>query len=129
MKKTLILVLALLIGSGSLVVLHAGDAAPAADAAQTITGEVIDMTCFAMDDSSHGPKHASCAVKCLKEGSPAGLLTDDGSVYLLVASHENGPKAMKQAKKLAAKKVSVTGKVAKRNGVNVIIADKVEKAK
>ena len=46
----------------------------------TITGEVLDMACYAASGAS-GEGHKTCAAKCIKGGSPMGLLTSDGKVW------------------------------------------------
>ena len=57
-------------------------AAPAADQT-TLTGEVVDMNCF-MAHGAKGEGHKKCALKCFKDGGAAGILSGDGSVYLVV---------------------------------------------
>src|SRR5215467_2555200 len=67
-------------------VLKADEAKAAAPATKTLQGEVLDMACY-MDHGASGAKHAQCAADCIKGGSPMGLLTKDGQVYLLVENH------------------------------------------
>src|SRR5699024_11503361 len=50
---------------------------------QTITGEVLDMSCY-MDHGAKGQGHKKCAQGCLDKGLPAGILAKNGKVYLLV---------------------------------------------
>lgn len=56
----------------------------------TITGEIIDLSCY-LQIGKHGAKHRDCGQKCLKNGQPIGLLTKDGSVYLLM-EEEHDPR-------------------------------------
>jgi Protein of unknown function (DUF5818) len=68
--------------------------------AADVTGYIIDQQCAGM------PKmrgDVDCANKCIKGGSPAVLVTDDGKVY----------KITEQAKVIpnAGKKVTLTGKL------------------
>ena len=50
---------------------------------KTVTGEILDMKCY-MASGAHGPDHKECAAKCVKGGSPIGILADDSKVYLLI---------------------------------------------
>jgi hypothetical protein len=45
-------------------------------AVKTVTGEVIDITCYVRHDSK-GPKHTKCATVCADLGMPLGLLEDE----------------------------------------------------
>ena len=56
-------------------------------APQTITGRLIDETCYKANKANAGLDHKmpedtpGCAVTCAKMGLPVALLTDDGKVY------------------------------------------------
>jgi hypothetical protein len=69
--------------------------------AADFSGYIIDQNC-ASKPAMKG--NVDCAAKCIKGGSPAVLLTDEGKVY----------KIADQAKvvDLAGKKVTITGKLA-----------------
>jgi hypothetical protein len=81
-----------------------------------ITGEVVDMACY-IDHNATGEKHADCAKKCIMSNLPVGLKTDDGKIYLLIGEHKPLNAELAQ---YAAKKITVEGKVASRDGVNMI---------
>ena len=81
-----------------------------------ITGEVIDMACY-VDHNATGDKHADCAKKCITAGLPVGLKADDGKTYLLIGEHK--PLNAELAE-YAAKKITVEGKVASRDGIYMI---------
>ncbi|MGQ0636113.1 MAG: hypothetical protein ACT4QC_15990 [Planctomycetaceae bacterium] len=49
----------------------------------TVVGEIIDLSCY-LQVGKHGDKHRDCGQKCVKNGQPVGLLTEDGSVYMLI---------------------------------------------
>lgn len=49
----------------------------------SLVGEVVDYSCY-LQLGKHGTKHRDCGQKCLKNGMPIGLLTKDGSLYLLM---------------------------------------------
>lgn len=50
--------------------------------AVTVVGEVLDFSCY-MQIGKHGEKHRACGQKCFKQGQPIGLLTKDGTMYML----------------------------------------------
>lgn len=94
---------------------------------QTIQGEVLDMVCF-MSHEGRGPKHKSCALKCVKEGAPMGIITEDGKVYLLLEDHES-KKPYEQIKDWAGSQATVKGDLYQRGGVQSIVVKSSEKGK
>src|SRR5262245_26528061 len=56
---------------------------------KTVTGEVVDMGCY-LGHGAHGKDHISCATKCLAKGMPIGVLTTNGTLYLVTLDHDNG---------------------------------------
>jgi hypothetical protein len=57
-------------------------ALPLLAAPDTITGEVISLSCYFNDKTDIGRKGYTCALATVKwEGNPAGILTADGKVY------------------------------------------------
>jgi hypothetical protein len=106
----------------------------AGDAPQTvtITGEVVDTTCYLLHDG-HGPEHADCAVTCVKAGAPAAILDDKTQelVYPLSAAseahHHERPDAALLP--LVGKRVRVTGRTVRRGGVCAIVVEKVVEAR
>src|SRR5574341_1558654 len=55
---------------------------------KSLTGEVVDTGCY-LGHAARGAKHVSCATKCIMGGMPMGLLTNDGTLYLLTMNHDN----------------------------------------
>ena len=49
----------------------------------TVVGEIIDLSCY-LQVGKHGDKHRDCGQKCVRNGQPVGLLTEDGAVYMLI---------------------------------------------
>lgn len=91
----------------------------AADSMQgTWTGEVLDLACY-VSHGAHGPGHAACAKKCAMAGQPMGLLTDDGTVLLLAADHDNG-QPFEALKDLAGGKAEISGEMAENGGVKMV---------
>ena len=97
-------------------------------ATQTITGQLIDQSCYNMDKSNTGVDHKmpkgdtkDCAIACAKAGCPMALLTSDGKVYELTG----GLAAEKNAKIIAhiSHTVEVTGDVTEKDGKMMIAAD------
>ncbi|MGI8437968.1 MAG: hypothetical protein ACR2NX_13880, partial [Chthoniobacterales bacterium] len=95
---------------------HAKKDGMAAGETKKITGEVVDMACY-IDHGATGEKHADCAKKCIASGLPVGLKADDGKTYVLIGEHK--PLNAELAE-YAAKKITVEGKVASRDGINMI---------
>ena len=96
----------------------------AQDKSTTVTGEVLDMHCYmAMD--AHGDGHKSCAAKCIQGGSPMGVLTSDGKVYLLLEDDAKKD-AFDEAKKHAGEQVTVTGTVSEKDGIKAMVVSEVK---
>jgi hypothetical protein len=90
----------------------------------TLTGEVLDMACYSASGAS-GEGHKSCASMCIKGGSPMGLLTSDGKVYLIVENHDKKD-AYAEAQKHAGEQITATGTLSDKGGLNAIIVDDVK---
>ena len=89
--------------------------AGSAHAADTVTGEVLDLACY-IGKGAKGPAHRRCAQTCAEHGMPLGLLAEDGKVYVLYPKHgkEDGFEAVK---KLAGSNAKLTGKFADKDGL------------
>src|SRR5919109_887435 len=77
---------------------------PAFAATETITGKLIDQSCYNHDKAATGNDHkmggkdvAGCAAMCAKKGQPVAVLTSDGKVYTV-----NGDLAADKNAKLVA---------------------------
>jgi hypothetical protein len=95
-----------------------------AQKSMTLSGEIVDMACY-MSKGAHGDGHKDCSQMCVKQGSPMGVLTNDGKVYLLVENHDK-PDAYSEAKKNAGSQVTVTGTYFERSGVQSMVVDEVK---
>ena len=82
----------------------------------TVTGEVLDMACY-LDHGAQGAKHADCAKMCISSGLPVGLKSADGTVDLLIGEHKPANDKLAQ---YAAKTITVKGKLATRDGINLL---------
>ena len=128
MKRSTVLTLgfALLI-TALPAIAHEGHQMPGEKAVtKTVTGEVVDMGCW-LGHASRGEKHISCATKCLSQGMPMGLLTSNGTLYLVTLDHDNAD-PYNSMKDMAGKDVSVTGALLTRSGMKAIEASKVQLA-
>lgn len=107
----------------------AGIIAKAADEEKKITvkGEILDLACY-ISHEGKGIKHQKCALTCLKSGQPMGLLAEDGTVYLLMADHQDS-KAFDEAKSYAAEKVEISGEFSERANIKAITVKSVKKIK
>ena len=85
---------------------------------RTLTGELVDTGCY-LGHAARGEKHVSCASKCIANGMPMGLLTADGTLYLVTMNHDN-PDPYNKLKDMAGKNVKITGVVMARNGMKGI---------
>jgi hypothetical protein len=90
----------------------------------TATGEIIDLSCY-LQLGKHGEKHKACGTKCIQNSQPVGLLTKDGTVYMLMEG-EHDPRRdgqtsfQEQAANDFAKIVEVTGTEAAHAGLKAI---------
>ena len=109
MKRLCLIAALLTVLALPLVVLASGD-----HEMVTLQGEVLDMACYVGHDAK-GDDHAGCAKMCVKGGQPMGLLTADGTVYLLYAGHDDSS-AYDKTKDFAGTKVEINGKAATNAG-------------
>jgi hypothetical protein len=87
----------------------------AAASEKTLTGEIIDLMCYA-DHNSTGEKHAQCAASCIKGGGPVAILSE-GKAYLVVGDH----KPMNdQLAEYAGKTITLKGKLASNGGIPLL---------
>lgn len=91
---------------------------------KTVTGEIVDLMCY-LDHGAKGDKHKGCAEKCISSGGPVGLVSGD-DLYLVIGDH----KPMNdQLASLAAKTVTLKGKVVEKHGMKMIENAEIEKEK
>jgi hypothetical protein len=107
---------AALIGALSVVAL----ATPAFAKTETVTGQLIDVGCYAAGRpaSDYTGVHARA---CALEGFEVGLLTSDGKVYFVkgeLAANSNA----KLLPGFMAKTVTITGEVSEKGGKMLIVA-------
>jgi hypothetical protein len=92
---------------------------------QTVTGQVVDLVCYAKSKANTGLDHEdgrACAMACVKwEGNPVGIVAADGKVYQfagdLVANNNT------KAAPLLAHTVTITGDVTEKDGMMMLAAN------
>jgi len=85
---------------------------------KTLRGELVDTGCY-LGHEARGEKHIGCATKCIAGGMPMGLLTADGTLYLVTMNHDNAD-PYNALKEMAGKTLDVTGTVMARGGMKGI---------
>lgn len=89
-----------------------------------ITGEVVDVTCYA-SHGAKGEKHAACAQKCLTGGLPAGIVAD-GKLWIVTMNDHSSPSA--KLAPMAGKTVTAEGQKVEKDGANIFEIDTVTPA-
>lgn len=54
----------------------------------TVVGEIVDLSCY-LQVGKRGDKHRDCGQRCAEQGQPVGLLTEDGSLFILMDEEHN----------------------------------------
>src|SRR5262245_42558785 len=128
MKRTAIAVLGLAVAAYAMPALAHDEHHMAGEKVvqKSITGEVVDTGCY-LGHGARGEKHVSCATKCLNQGMPMGLLTSNGTLYLVTLDHDNAD-PYNSMKSMAGKQVTVTGELLTRSGMKAIEASEVQLA-
>ena len=99
-------------------------AAAALAKTENVTGQLIDLACYAQDKGNSGTQHKNrgliCAQACAREGFPVGVLTTAGKVYQVT-----GKLAADSNARLVphmAHIVTIAGDVSEKDGQTVIAA-------
>src|SRR5262245_3901274 len=115
----------ILAGFAAPALAHEGHHMPGEKAVtKTVTGEVVDMGCW-LGHAARGEKHISCATKCLSQGMPMGVLTSNGTLYLITLDHDNAD-PYNELKGMAGKQVAISGELLTRSGMKAIEASTVQ---
>jgi hypothetical protein len=127
MKRLIAVISLMLVAYALPVIAHEGHHMPGEKVVKkTVTGEVVDLGCY-LGHAARGEKHVSCATKCLNQGMPMGLLTSNGTLYLVTLDHDNTD-PYNSLKDMAGKDVKVTGELLTRSGMKAIEATTVQLA-
>lgn len=96
-----------------------------------LTGEMIDTWCYFSGvmggpDATVGSAHHTCAMWCSAGGIPVGLLTEDGTVYMVLKIEGDDASASGGGLlKLASHRITADGITYSRDGLNYLVIDKV----
>jgi hypothetical protein len=90
----------------------------------TRVGEIVDFSCY-LQLGKHGEAHRGCGQKCVQNGQPAGLLTRDGTLYMLMPEEhdprrDGGVDSKASAAEHMGHIVEVTGTESMHNGYRAI---------
>ena len=95
----------------------------------TIRGEFIDTWCYfsgvmGPPDATQGTAHHTCAIWCSAGGIPVGMLSDDGTVYMILSIEGDDQNAGGQTQlELASHTATVDATLYARDGLNYITID------
>lgn len=86
----------------------------------TVTGEVVDVSCY-LQLGKRGPAHAECGAKCIRAGQPAGILDDEGNLFVVIAEQHHPRRDGKVSlaetmASLIAQRVTATGMMTEMRG-------------
>lgn len=96
-----------------------------------VTGEIIDTWCYYSGvmggpDAVVGSAHHTCALWCSAGGIPVGLLTEDGTVYMVLKIAEDTQSARGDTMlRLASHSVEADGIAYERDGINYLVVSQV----
>jgi hypothetical protein len=124
MVKAFLLACAVLAGGAAPLASQKPDS-PAGESV-TITGRVVDASCFLALGKS-GPEHKQCATACARGGVPLAILGNDGTLYLPVSAKPADAQNPRLAP-FAEAPVKVTGTHRLRGGMHTIEIKTIEAA-
>ncbi len=85
-------------------------------AEKSVTGEIVDMMCYA-DHNAMGESHGqSCGSKCIKNGGPVGIV-ENGKAYLVVGEHKPMNDELADS---CGKTITLKGKFVERGGIALL---------
>ena len=99
----------------------------------TLTGEVLDLSCY-IQLGKRGDGHKACGAKCVTNGAPVGLVTKENKVYMLVAEqhHPRRDGQLSFAKEYAEKMgttITISGMLSKYGGIPTVYVEAAAAAK
>ena len=82
---------------------------------RTLRGEIVDVSCY-LQLGKRGEAHIPCGQQCIRFGAPIGLVTDDGTLYLVMPEEHHprrdGSISIKEKfAELVGKRVEISGMV------------------
>jgi hypothetical protein len=98
--------------------LAAQQAPQAAAPEQTISGQVVDVSCFTVH-GAQGAGHKDCATACANKGVALAIMASDGTIYIPVSAGMGDPQNPKLLPYVEGK-VRVTGVTRTKGGLHTI---------
>ncbi len=96
-------------------------------AAETITGELVDLDCYTKDKVKNvGVTHQDCATMCAMKGQAVAVVTDKGEVFTIAGELTDGHNALLAPH--MSHRVVLTGEVSEKDGHKVIHATSLKMA-
>ena len=127
MKKTILVLMALLLLTATCWAANpVGGPPPAGGQEVTMTGM---LTCTFCNLPGAGKCSKECCQACIKSGDPALLTDAKGDLYILLTGEHEKPLMTPEKMAMVTEKVTVTGILVKRGGLQGIYVKKMEKAK
>ena len=109
-----------------------GTARAAANAERIqVKGEVIDTWCYFSGvmggpDAVVGSAHHTCALWCAAGGIPVGLLTEDGTVYMVLKyKGDDNATGSDTVLEIQSDEITADGLLYRRDGVNYLVVEDV----
>lgn len=106
---------------------------PAADdsgkplANQTISGLVRDIACPVQNKQSTARHfNRECALQCARQGSPLGILADDGTIYIPISNAMPDSDQRSRLMPFVGKYVRIKGDVYQRNGFHAVVITEIK---
>jgi hypothetical protein len=94
-----------------------------------VTGFVRDIACLLRNPNAQAattPTTKECMEKCIKSGSPIGILSSDGTLYTPISRDIPDVSVRKQLLPYAGKYVRATGKIFERGSLHAIAISNIE---
>jgi hypothetical protein len=95
-----------------------------------VRGLLRDVACPLQNQEGTSRKfNKKCAMDCVKAGAPIGILTDDGSLYLVISDTMPDVPQNEKVMPYVGKYVEVSGNVFERKGVRAIMIREIKEDK
>ena len=127
MKRMLVLLSTLLMVAAAAVGHEGHEQANKGDKTVTLTGEVVDLTCYMQHpESAVGVDHVKCAKSCIAKGLPIGFLSSTGTLYTVIGQEHEPVSA--QVTDWLGKPSTVTGTMIEHDGTKAIVLGSIRAA-
>lgn len=125
-RKMIIATMLLLVAGGTYFVFAAPEEGKVEGKEASVTGKLSCTFCkFAHPDKTCTP---DCCVNCVKAGDPPLLTDAQGNMFILLTGEKEVPLMTSERMKMLGGEVTVKGVQVKRNGIQAIYVDSIEKA-